>query len=716
MRIPPKKYLIAGLLIILVVSAALIALVMYLFQELDEEAEPFSLENAPKHIIEIKTELKSKFQNESITWDDMDNFVTLAQYIADNSPERENILKNWRQTVLFDFADAPGDMWFFIRDSSLTIKIGADIPQDYGILIELNWATFIDIMKQDETPLSAYVKGDLEYEGPFDEVLKIADITKIAAATIMDTYVPQVGEADYVVTVDQSSLYISGGLTLFPIFDVSLNPDHIGEHHKASIGSGSVVIVDQYGEILTRLETSSQTVHKFINSTTIMMGGQESSMQLWNYKDNSVVTLPVPGGHHDIDYNPITDTFMVLEYVRNDKETWDGKSVMYDFLSEYNQAGDLVWQWNSTLYFPFNASRHTSLGLNETFRGSADWMHANSFAWDKSHDLIYLNVRNLDTILAINYTTKEVIWDAGRGGDFTLLNKAGEAVDTIFCHPHSLERIGSDRFIIYDNDLYNQSNPSTMSLDNSSGHSRYLEFEIDEENHIMREIWSWTPPNDSYYFPESGGDADRLPNGNTVGIFGDKGMILNMRDPVIITEVTRDGQIAWELQIPGINDTYYWVHRMERFYEKPLITIHDQSINLDEGILSLNISTWDIFKQEATSQGTAKIVADGHVIYEESFEFLPQWQPNTLEISLTTLPSDVKIVDLVIENSDGVINSAMIYQKPSSGSNDLFSILTSNLPLVIGAVIAIPLITIPIGVILWKKIKKPRKHSEEHHE
>jgi hypothetical protein len=409
-----------------------------------------------------------------------------------------------------------------------------------------------------------------------------------------------------------------------------------------------------------------------------MMGGQEGNMELWNYKTNVVETLSVPGGHHEIDYNPATDTFMVLEYAWSE-EIFDGRNIVYDKLTEYNRNGETVWEWDPRIHFVFNSTRHMSLGLNETFRGGADWMHSNSFAWDKSNEFIYLHVRNLDTILKIDYNTKEIIWDAGRGGAFDLFNTDNEEVEAIFHHAHSLEQIGPDRFIIYDNDLFNPNTPSTMTLENSSGSSRLLEFRIDEENNEMRETWSWTPDNESYYFPESGGDADRLPDGNRLGTFAGKALVLNLRDPVIITEVTEDGEIAWELQIPGVNDTYYWVHRVERFYEKPLITIHEQSLDLATRSLYLNISTWNLFKQDAISSGTYRILVDGEEISTHLFEFLPQWQSTTLEITLDTIPSNSRNIELVIENSDGITNTIVLHQ---ISENNILS--TIGVPLFIG--------------------------------
>ncbi|MFW9992778.1 MAG: aryl-sulfate sulfotransferase [Candidatus Odinarchaeota archaeon] len=700
-----KIFLIAVILTI-IVSTSIVGL--FLFNMVStRNVKPFNLDNAPAHIIEIKTELKGKLENNTFSQDDMTKFITFAQYVADNSPVVLDLAKNWEQVVFFAIDNSSSDMWWFIGDGALIVEFGTNPPQNYGILIELSFETVIDILRGDETPLSAFQKGDLEFKGPFNEVLEVAQIAEIASATIMDSYIPPGMEfSAFKITTDRSSLYTGSSFTIFPLFEIHLNPDHIGEHHMSSLASTSAVIVDQYGKIVARRENSAHTVYEFLNSTTIIMGGQEGYMELWNYKDDIVKTLAVPGGHHDFDYNPATNTFMMLEYAFSN-ETWDGQNVIYDLISEYNYAGELVWQWDPRIYFPFNATRHTSLGLNETFRGGADWMHSNSFSWDKNENTVYLLLRSLDAVLKINYTSKEIIWDAGRDGDFTLFNKAGEEVDTLFCHAHGMERIAPNRFIIFDNDLYNQSNPDTMALDTSFGDSRYLEFEIDEESRIMREVWSWIPPNQSYYFPESGGDVDRLPDGNTLGIFGNKGMILNMQDPALLTEVTRDGQVAWELQIPGANNTYYWIQNLQRFYEKPLIAIHNQSIDLDKGMLWLNYSVWNSFKQEASSSGTARIIVDGEEIYEETFEFLPQWQPKTLEITLNNLPAAKNIV-IIIENSDGMKKSVIIYQE----SSDLFSFLIKTAPVIIIVGLGSSVIAIPAVILVRRTIKK-RRYSEE---
>jgi hypothetical protein len=664
------------------------------------DAEPFSLDDAPQYIRDSQEELKAKLEDETLSWDDMPQFVEFSQYLADNSPEIQELTESWDVTVLFEIGDTDY-MWFFVVDGSIDIHIGTEPPQEYGIRVDLSFETFADIMRQDDTPLSAFQKGTLQFEGPFGQVLTIAQITGIVSATIMGTHSGSVGGPEFVITVNQRDKYLEGGLTVFSLFEVTIVPEFLGQHHMSQIGPGSVYIIDEYGTVVAQLESSAHTVTEFINSTTIMMGGQEGSMQLWNYVTDTLETLPVPAGHHEIDYNPTTDTFMVLEYALSNEE-WDGKNVTYDVISEYDRDGQLVWQWDGRVYFPFNSTRHTSLGLNETFRGGADWMHSNSFAWDKSGGFIYLNVRNVDTILKIDYNTKAVLWDAGRNGEFTLLNKDGIEEESLFHHPHSLEQISGNRFIIYDNDLYNSSNPSTMTLENSTGHSRLLELEIDETSQTMREVWSWTPSDDSYYFPESGGDANRLPNGNTLGTFGDKGLILNVHDPVILTEVTPEGEIAWELQIPCINNTCYWVQRVDRFYEAPIIEVNDYTLDLGSGDLWLNVSAWDSYKLDANTAATVRLVADGQEVYQDSFEFLRQWQDTSFQFAVSGISSSTKLIEIVVENDDGIEGRFTLYDE---------RIPAPPLGLTVLLIIGSAVVVIPI-VIWYARYRRTRFQSE----
>ncbi|MFX1579875.1 MAG: hypothetical protein ACFFBJ_09535, partial [Promethearchaeota archaeon] len=102
-------------------------------------------------------------------------------------------------------------------------------------------------------------------------------------------------------------------------------------------------------------------------------------------------------------------------------------------------------------------------------------------------------------------------------------------------------------------------------------------------------------------------------------------MVQSRPVPVIFAEVTREGETAGEIQILGGNGTYYWAHRLERFYETPLIEVNEQDVDLSTHSLSANISVWNCVKQMATSSGEVKFLVEGSEIYQDTFEFQPQW-------------------------------------------------------------------------------------------
>ncbi|MFW9906227.1 MAG: aryl-sulfate sulfotransferase [Candidatus Thorarchaeota archaeon] len=439
--------------------------------------------------------------------------------------------------------------------------------------------------------------------------------------------------------------------------------------------TGFLIIVDMNGDI--KYISKDKGTTELINSTTVMFTNT-NTIYLWNMATNNTEKIPIEDdGHHDIEYNPFTDTFLLLRAERYGE--WLGEPIVYDMLYEIDRKNNTLWIFNGSIHIPFNES----LFLHQTTRlGGWDWMHTNSIFWDIEEGYIYFNCRHLDTFYKIDMNTTEIVWSVGRVGDMECYNLQGKKVETLFYHAHAVEKISPTRFILLDNDYYNYTRPNP-----ALGVSRFVEIEIDEEAKIAKEVWSWSPKGD-YYSPHWG-DADRLPNGNTLGTFGygTHGMrALGVDHPAYYTEVTPEGEIVWELAFNSSRDREWKGYRAERYFTEPLIEITNFTNKINEGNdVHIELSTWNTFRNKYHYNGTIQIKNGTAVLIKEDFQFLPFWQETKLLYNLSSFKAGNFTLQIIIENQDGLkvtenIDVIVLSLKTSetSGFSFLIIILTQS--------------------------------------
>lgn len=388
-------------------------------------------------------------------------------------------------------------------------------------------------------------------------------------------------------------------------------------------------VLDMQGNIKYSVKGNRFKTPQFINSTTVAYM-YDGDIQLRNLETGVTETLPIPEGHHDIEYNPFTDTFLTLQHRRFG--TYQGLKVVYDDIVEYDRQGNQVWFWNGSKNIPFNPDHF----LNEKWGGGQDWTHGNTIFWLIEEDIIYFNPRNLDTFYKIDKQTGEIVWAVGKLGDFTLYDKHGKERETLWWHSHSVEMIGPNRFVLFDNDNQNQTNLLNHR-------SRLVEIVVDEEAMTATEVWSWKSPKEYYCGPF--GDADRLPNGNTLGTFG-----VSYTHPAYLTEVTPDGKIAWEMKLDNSSEIKTVIYRSERFFEVPLIKIAGITDKKGENS-TIDVSVWNTHRTRYHSKAIIRVFNDKDLLVEKSFEFLPHWQETILSLEVPySTKNDLRFT---VENSDG---------------------------------------------------------------
>ena len=293
---------------------------------------------------------------------------------------------------------------------------------------------------------------------------------------------------------------------------------------------------------------------KYLGNDTLMYeGAPDTTTHFWNLKTNVTTDFPNVYGHHDMIYNPITRTFLTLRsYVRQ----IDGRYVLMDTIVELDNQGNVLWTWDTYAGGHFGLKDECLCNATTVVNGQTviDLTHANSLQWNFQTNIIYMNMRALDTFCKINKTTNQTVWCLGRRGSFTLLGPDGKQVPSLWYHAHDLREVQPDVFTMFDDDYdntTNATNPCPVTFESTNAHSRILEITVNEQNMTAWTSWSWTAPREDWtpYW----GSVDILPNGDWVGDFGSQshflpgsgiGSPLSNSTGAVLVEVNPKGEVV----------------------------------------------------------------------------------------------------------------------------------------------------------------------------
>jgi len=413
----------------------------------------------------------------------------------------------------------------------------------------------------------------------------------------------------------------------------------------------SLIICDMSGKTLLQRPLGTgfslpEFSAEFVSPTIILMGsgseegsnGSLGDAVLLNLSDNSETRLGF-SGHHEYEYNHRSNTVFTFEsYLA----TANGSIYVYDTIREFNLTGYCVWSFDTQTLVP--PGRWHPQDMFDTTWPFYDVTHSNTIFFDSDEDIIYYNSRNLSTFYKINHTDSRVIWGLGEYGNFTLYNRWGDERDTLFYHAHSVERVDDNTFIIFDNGPFNQT-------DFANERSRIVEITVNETAMTAYESWSWTAPHE--YYSVIWGDADRLPNGNRLGVFGTH----NHPDCDIgarIVEVNPEGEIVWELNFPHSQDFTYGLYRAERFCYSPIVSAESESIR---AVTHENVSVaWDIwynYRPKHTVTGTYRVYLNGAPAENGTCAYDRFWRAERLVSVLGELETGNYNVTLEISDEDG---------------------------------------------------------------
>ena len=235
-----------------------------------------------------------------------------------------------------------------------------------------------------------------------------------------------------------------------------------------------------------------------------------------------------------------------------------------------------------------------------------------------------------------------------------------------------------------DNDFYNMTRDDIFN-----GSSRAVEIKINETDMTAHEVWSWTGSEDHY--SAHWGDADRLPNGNTIINFG----VENALHPGHVTEVSPSGELVWEIELSNETIGQWGSYRWERFFESPIIEFPGLNHNISKGddAAFLEFSVWNSFRSTMFTDGNIKLFDDeSNLLLDKDFKFEMYWQETLISLdavdldAVFNLGSEVHEITFVIANDGGLETEITILLEINQEGNG-FNLLLTSFIVVTGTVV-----------------------------
>ena len=229
--------------------------------------------------------------------------------------------------------------------------------------------------------------------------------------------------------------------------------------------------------------------------------------------------------HHAVGLGP-GGNYMYLTYTHRPvgNETWEG-----DGIEIVDSNNNVLWDWDAFDHISTALFHPAAIQRDGFFHLGQDWTHGNAVVWDEKRSLIWVSLRHLSRIIAIDYPSgniREVFGDGGLGGA------------ALASFQHALEIQSDGQILFFDN-----GNTRTVQ------ESRIVQFQWDEVNDTVAESFVWkTAPS---FFDRAVGDADRLPNSNILVTSGTNARLI---------EITTAGDVVWDMRFRGDR---FWIYRAE---------------------------------------------------------------------------------------------------------------------------------------------------------
>jgi arylsulfate sulfotransferase len=376
---------------------------------------------------------------------------------------------------------------------------------------------------------------------------------------------------DFIPVVSDKSK-MEPGLTIFHGTNQTVGVDadgavrwHYGQNvwniHRASNGNflgflGSLSTAN----ILREFDVTGRTVREWYPGSTPPPASQLSPV---------AVPIAAQGLHHDVWLMENTGNILTIDRRIKTVNNYPTSAtdpnaplgtvdLSYDLILEVDTAGNIVHQWDTSQIIDERRVAFDMFAASSP--GQVTWIHANGLYHDPNDDSIVVSSRVQDAVFKFDRATGDLKWilanHEGWGPEFqdyllTPISGPGEEFEWSY-HQHNPTLLEDGNIILFDNGTYRTTpfdGNTPMAPEDS--YSRIVEYDIDETNMTVTQVWSYGKDADEVLYTALRGGVDLLPEtGNILRADG----VISKVDGVTpnpnygrIQELTRDGEIVFDL-------------------------------------------------------------------------------------------------------------------------------------------------------------------------
>lgn len=389
-----------------------------------------------------------------------------------------------------------------------------------------------------------------------------------------------------------------------------------GIRKSASSGAktyGMLVALDEAGEVVWYRDVGYTTgdIKRLKNGNFIYLSFDHKAIEIdmlgsvvnhWSaakrwpdlHRDGGSLPVDAEAFHHEI-YEMPNGHFLVMSIETREFDEYPTSetdpdapmapaTVVGDVVVEFRRDGVIVNQWHLLDIldpYRFGYGSLSDYWVRRGIENSNDWSHTNAVVYDESDDTLILSVRHQDAVVKFRRSDGELVWILGTHEGWRepwskyLLQPEADLEWQYHQHNSILTQDGT--IMLFDNGDF-RARPFSPKLSPAENYSRVVEFDVDEENMTVKQVWSYGGPGDeAYYCPFICGAGIMPQTGNVLACFGG---LLSDSDGnpsetanfdtgwVRLVEVTRNGEApekVFELFIDQREEKKGWdVYRAER--------------------------------------------------------------------------------------------------------------------------------------------------------